>query len=220
MIPDLAPRSIEVIRFAEPIKYDEAYALQIARRNEVEQGKNQNALFLLEHPPTITFGRSSHKANLLATPKALKSAGIDIAHIDRGGDITYHGPGQLVAYPILKLNHWQKSVQWYIRSLEDVIIQTLAHHRIDATRMEKFTGVWVDNAKIAAVGIGIHQWVTYHGIAINLNPNPEHWKLIVPCGIQDKPVTSLTQLLENPPTLSELMDTFADEFQRTFSPES
>jgi lipoyl(octanoyl) transferase len=154
---------------------------------------------------------------LLVTPDFLKSQGIEVEHIDRGGDITYHGPGQLVAYPILNLEHWTKSIHWYLRTLEEVIIDVLTQYGIQSTRIEDLTGVWVDGAKIAAVGVGIHKWVTFHGISINLDPDMEHWNMIVPCGIPDKPVTSLSTLLPTPPTMPELMDTFERAFIKGFT---
>jgi lipoate-protein ligase B len=209
--------SIEIVRFSDPVPYAEAYELQVARRNDIESGTAKNALFLLEHTPTFTLGRSADEANLLAKPEALAEMGIEVARVDRGGDITYHGPGQLVAYPILNLEIWKKSVQWYLRKLEDVIIEVLGIYDIHGERMAEFTGVWVGGAKIAAVGIGIHQWVTYHGISINLDPNMEHWGLIVPCGIPDKPITSLRRAMEHPPTMPELMDTFEGSFSRIFA---
>lgn len=209
-------RQIEIIRFSTPTPYSHAYKQQIARRNDIEIGRASSALMLLEHAPTITLGRSSHEENVLLSEDALNARGIDRVDVDRGGDVTYHGPGQLVAYPILNLAEWEKSVQWYLRTLEDVIIQTLDHYGIVGERMKEFTGVWVDGAKVAAIGIGVHQWVSYHGISINLDPDLDHWGLIVPCGIPDKPITTLAKLLDQPPTMPELMETFEGVFLRTF----
>jgi lipoyl(octanoyl) transferase len=211
------PREISVIRFPKPMPYHDAYTEQNLRRNLIEEGKAGNALFLLEHERTFTMGRSSHEEHLLHSRDDLVEKGIEVCDVDRGGDVTYHGPGQLVAYPILDLQHWEKSVQWYLRTLEDVIIDTLSHYGLRGERIPKFTGVWVDGAKVAAIGIGIHQWVTYHGIAINRSPQMDDFKLIIPCGIQDKPVSSLSQLLENPPTMDELMDVFEEKFTANFS---
>jgi len=208
--------TIETIRFEEQVPYDEAYKKQIERRDAVELNESENALLLLEHTPTFTLGRKAHEEHILQSRDALKKIGIEVCEVDRGGDVTYHGPGQLVGYPILNLESWQKSVSWYLRSLEEVIIQTLAHYEISGERMEKFTGVWVDGAKVAAVGIGIHKWTTYHGISINLNPDPDHWRLIIPCGIPDKPVTSLHQLMNEPPTMEGLMNTFEEQFRKQF----
>ena len=211
-----SPHTVEIIRLPGCLSYAEAYQLQLERRNQVESGQALNALFLLEHTPTFTLGRSADEKNLLASPELLTDMGINVEHVDRGGDITYHGPGQLVAYPLLNLEYWQKSVQWYLRTLEDVIIDVLATYGIQGERMDKFTGVWVDGAKVAAVGIGIHQWVTYHGVSINLNPDMNHWQLIVPCGIPNKPVTTLDKLLNTPPIMSELMNAFESAFKEAF----
>ena len=209
-------RAIETLRFTEPVPYAEAYAKQIERRDAIEEGTAGNALFLLEHARTFTLGRSAHEENLLHSRAELAERGIDVCDVDRGGDVTYHGPGQLVAYPILDLQHWEKSVPWYLRTLEDVIIDTLAHYGLNGERIPKFTGVWVNGAKVAAIGVGFHQWVSYHGIAINLNPNMDDFTLIVPCGIADKAVTSLHQLLDAPPTMDELKDVFEGCFRERF----
>ena len=210
------PRILETIRFTEPVPYAEAYAKQIDRRNAIEEGTAGNALFMLEHARTFTMGRSAHEEHLLHSREELAERDIEVCDVDRGGDVTYHGPGQLVAYPILDLQHWEKSVQWYLRTLEDVIIDTLAHYGLKGERIPKLTGVWVKGAKVAAIGIGIHKWVTYHGIALNLNPQMEDYKLIVPCGIANKPVTSLHALLDEPPTMAELMDVFEGCFRARF----
>jgi putative acetyltransferase len=175
---------------------------------------------MLEHTPTFTLGRSSHPENILQTPAHLAELGIDVVEVDRGGDVTYHGPGQLVVYPVLRLDDWQRSVQWYLRTLEDVIIAVLDGYGIKGERMSEFTGVWVNGAKVAAIGIGVHQWVSYHGISINLNPDLRHWQMIVPCGIPDKPITTLNALLDTPPSMPELMDAFEDAFFRIFDAKS
>ncbi|MFP6582405.1 MAG: lipoyl(octanoyl) transferase LipB [Candidatus Hydrogenedentota bacterium] len=209
-------RLIETIRHEKPVPYQLAYEQQIQRRNRIESGDACNALILLEHTPTITLGRSGHTEHILLSEEGLATQGIDLVHVDRGGDVTYHGPGQLVAYPILNLPQWQRSVQWYLRTLEDIIINVLDHYGIQGERLKEFTGVWVDGAKVAAIGIGVHQWVSYHGISINLEPNLDHWNTIVPCGIPDKQITTLEKLLDSPPTMPELMDTFEDAFYRAF----
>ena len=210
------PQHIETLRFMHPEPYADMYECQVARRTAVEHGDNSNALMLLEHAPTFTLGRNSDEKNLLQSREALQNMGIDVLEVDRGGDVTYHGPGQLVAYPILDLQHWEQSVSWYLRTLEEVIIRFLDSFGLKGERMENFTGVWVEGAKIAAIGIGVHQWVTYHGVAINLDPNMEHWNLIVPCGIPDKPVTSLKALLGESPSLSEAMKCFDKCFRDVF----
>jgi len=157
---------------------------------------------------------------MLYSSEYLEHAGIDVVKVDRGGDATYHGPGQLVAYPILNLNQWTPSIKWYLRALEDVIISVLGRFGLHGERLEGYTGVWVGGAKIAAIGIGLHNWVTFHGIALNVAPNMTHFGLIVPCGIADKPVTSMAALLDSSPPLASVQDVFIEEFFRKFGSDS
>lgn len=210
-------RHIETIRISKAIPYREAYRLQRMRRTAVEKGERGNALFLLEHEPVITLGRNACPENLLHTRDELREMGIDLQEADRGGDITYHGPGQLVAYPILNLRLWRPSIRWYLRSLEEILVRTLADYGLHGQRIKGLTGVWVDGAKIAAIGIGIHNWVTFHGISLNVKPNMAHFDLIVPCGIPDKAVTSLAQFLDTAPTMKTAMDTFQKCFLNYFA---
>lgn len=205
-------RTIESIRLPGRTPYAQGLALQRERRLAVEAGEANNALFLLEHEAVFTLGRNFEEENLLLTEDALAARGITVSKADRGGDVTYHGPGQLVAYPVLNLREWKLSIRWYLRSLEQVLINQLAGYGLKGERVDGFTGVWVDGAKVAAIGIGIHDWVTYHGIALNVDPDMSHFGLIVPCGIRDKPVTSLRQLLGSTPA----MDTVANDFDRAF----
>ena len=211
-----AQRELEVIRFPKPVAYADGVKAQLERRMAIEQGRATSALLLLEHSPVFTLGRKSSPENLLRPASELAKLGIDVCETDRGGDVTYHGPGQLVAYPILDLNQWKPSVGWYLRSLEEVLMNLLAGYGLQGERLEGLTGVWVDGAKVAAIGIAIHQWVTYHGIALNVAPNMDHWRFIVPCGIPDKPVTSLAQLLKKPPTISQAMEDFTRHFKAVF----
>lgn len=197
--------------------YRDVYALQIERRRAVENGAAGNALLLVEHEPVITLGRNFQPTSLLHARERISAIGVDIVDVDRGGDATYHGPGQLVAYPILDLNQWTPSIRWYLRTLEDVLIRVLAHYDLIGERIDGYTGVWVGDAKVAAIGIGLHNWVTFHGIALNVDPNMEHFRLIIPCGIADKPVTSLRELLGTPPALPEVQRVFCAEFARVFN---
>lgn len=223
--------SLEVIRLPGPLPYVEALRLQHERRDAVERGEAREALYLLEHAPVITLGRKWHPDNLLRARDEYAAMGIDVCETDRGGDVTYHGPGQLVAYPILKLDAspWvgsccrasvpnrKPSIQWYLRSLEEVLIRLLARYGLHAERCEGLTGVWVGGAKIAAIGVRIHNWTTSHGIALNVHPDMAHFKLIIPCGITDKPVTSLYALLgKGTPTMTTVMDDFEREFKQVF----
>ena len=217
-MPETSSKTVEIIRFGAPVPYDEAYEAQIARRNQVETGEAGEALFMLEHTPVFTLGRASDEGHLLASRDALAGMGIDVVETNRGGDVTYHGPGQLVAYPILDLTRRRKSIRWYLRELEGVIIGFLADYGIEGERIEGLTGVWAGGAKVAAIGIGIHNWVTFHGIAINIDPDMEHFGLIVPCGIPDKPVTSLKLLLGEAPTMESAYATFEKRFSEAFPP--
>ena len=209
-------RSLETKRFDLPVPYAKAYAMQIERRNAIESGDAGNALFLLQHSPTYTFGRNADRKHLLVTEEALDRMGIETCEVDRGGDITYHGPGQLVAYPILNLSQWRRSINWYLRTLEDVLISLLDDYGLCGERLEVYTGVWVGGAKVAAVGVGFHNWVTYHGTSLNIDPDMSHYRHIVPCGIPDKPVTSLALLLESAPSYSEVSNAFERHFRIVF----
>ena len=209
-------RLLEVIRVPRPTPYAAMYERQCNRWRDVAEGNEPPALFLLEHAPVITLGRETDPSHLLKTPEEYRQAGIAVESIDRGGDVTYHGPGQLVAYPILDLKAWGMSIRGYLRALEDVIIQTIAAYGIQGRRVEGLTGVWTDEGKIAAIGISARKWVTYHGIALNVAPNMDHFGLIVPCGIPDRPVTALNALTEPCPSVNEVMDVFDRAFGREF----
>lgn len=210
------PRDIEVLREPEPVPYDIMLPRQMARHREVAEGSCPNTLFLLQHEPVVTLGKETEERNLLLSPEALEARGIAVCPASRGGDVTYHGPGQLVAYPILNLQDWKPSVGWYLRTLESVLIELLADYGLVGTRVDGRTGVWVNDAKVAAIGIGVRRWTTFHGIALNVAPDMEHFNYIVPCGIADKPVTSLAALLEEPPTLESVADRFEVHFRRCF----
>jgi len=209
-------REIEVIHVPRPIPYREMFEQQRNRRLAVEEHRAPNALFLLEHTPVITLGRNAHPEHLLLSKERYAQEGIEIVEVDRGGDVTYHGPGQLVAYPILDLNQWRCSVGWYLRTLEEVIIRLLREYGLAGVRMEGFTGVWVNGAKVAAIGVGVHKWVTFHGLALNVNPDMRHFSFIIPCGIADKPVTSLNQLLGRAIDLQEVKHHLEKHFLATF----
>jgi lipoate-protein ligase B len=209
-------KSIEVIRLPGQVPYEDALRLQYERRDAIEAGQSSNALFLLEHTPVITLGRSAHEHNLLLSREELVRRGIAVYEANRGGDVTYHGPGQLVAYPVIDLKRWNPSIRWYLRTLEDVLIRQLARYAIKAGRVDGFTGVWVDGAKVAAIGVGVHNWVTFHGIALNVNPEMDHFRYIVPCGLAGKPVTSLAMLLGASPPMAQVMDDFAETFTQVF----
>lgn len=196
--------------------YRGMHARQLALRDAVSRSESPDTVLLLEHTPVITLGRKADLSHVVSAPKQLADMGIDTVPVDRGGDVTYHGPGQLVAYPILDLKHWNPSVGWYLRALEQVVIDLVGEYGLVGERLEGFTGVWVGGAKVAAIGVGVHQWVTLHGLALNVNPDMRHWACIIPCGIADKPVISLAELLGSAPPMPEVMDRFEGHFRRVF----
>ncbi len=197
-------------------RFDYSAALDLQRRLVVErqQGLIPDQLLLLEHSHVVTLGRNGHRENLLASDDVLARAGVAFHATDRGGDITYHGPGQLVGYPILDLREWKRDVAAYVRSLEEVIILTLADFGIAATRIPTLTGVWVDGRKIAAIGVHISRWVTSHGFALNVSTDLSYFQYIVPCGLT-KPVTSMAALGVRA-TLKDVGYTLAAHFGRVF----
>ena len=150
-----------------------------------------DTLILVEHEPVFTLGKNADKNHILQNcPDNIKTY-----HIERGGDVTYHGPGQLVGYPILDLRNYKKSISWYMRSLEQVIIDTLFDYNITANRKKGLTGVWCNNEKIAALGVRVSRWITMHGFSLNIDPNLNHYKNIIPCGIFEHGVTSMSGVL-------------------------
>jgi lipoyl(octanoyl) transferase len=174
-------------------RYGEALAVQKDLVEQRKQGLIGDQLLIVEHPHVITLGRNGHRENLLANEEVLRRAGIEFHPSDRGGDITYHGPGQIVGYPILDLRKWKRDVVAYVRAIELVIIDALAEFRIQAGRLEGCTGVWVNGKKVAAIGIHISRWVTSHGFALNHATDLKYFQYIVPCGLT-KPVTSMQEL--------------------------
>ena len=199
------------------VDYREAHQLQKRLLQEHLESRGSDTLLLLQHYPVITIGRSGSKSNILLTESALAAAGIEVCEIERGGDVTYHGPGQLTGYPIINLQHFRKDVHWYLRQLEEVIIRALTEYGITGERIEGYTGVWVGNEKIAAIGISVRRWITYHGFALNVCPDMSHFGMIRPCGITDKGVTSLERLLGYRVDIDEVADRTASAFARVLS---
>src|SRR5882672_2653429 len=175
------------------IEYGKAFELQQCLVEQRKQSLIADQLLLLEHPHTITLGRNGRLENLLASEPALRSAGISFHTSDRGGDITYHGPGQVVGYPIVDLRNWKRDVGAYVRAIEQVMIDALSDFGIAAGRLPGCTGAWVDGKKIGAIGVHISRWVTSHGFALNVSADLSYFGYIVPCGLT-KPVTSMAQL--------------------------
>ena len=175
------------------IEYGKAWELQRKLHHQRTEGEISDVLLLLEHPPTITIGRSGTLDNVLISKERLAEEGISLFFIDRGGDVTYHGPGQLVGYPILDLR--EKDLHQYVHNLEEVILRTLKDFSISANRDGLHPGVWVNEEEIAAIGLSVKRWVSMHGFALNVNTNLNHFTFINPCGFVDRRATSMSKIL-------------------------
>ncbi|MFN7920708.1 MAG: lipoyl(octanoyl) transferase LipB [Bryobacteraceae bacterium] len=194
--------------------YAEAFRLQQQMVEERKHALAPDRLLFVEHPHVVTLGRNAHETNVLASPEILSRAGIELHQTDRGGDVTYHGPGQVVGYPIIDLREWKRDVVAYVRAIEQVLIDFLSEHGLRGERATGMTGVWVGGAKVAAIGIHISRWVTSHGFALNVDTDLEYFRYIVPCGLS-KPVTSLRELGCRA-ARSEVIDSLARHFGRVF----
>lgn len=200
--------------------YWEVYQYQKELVQAKAGGKHgHDTLILVEHPPVFTIGKTGSRENLHIPPEQLEERGIAVYEIDRGGDITYHGPGQLVGYPILSLERHGKDLHKLVWKYEEVIIRTLGDFGITGARLEEYPGVWVGEEKIAALGIGVSRWIAYHGFALNVNPNLAHFKMITPCGIHDKNITSLELLLGCPVNMEEVSGHLVRHFGEVFNME-
>jgi len=173
-------------------------------------------LILLEHTPVITLGRRGNYQHIQASPEVLAAEGINIFHVERGGEVTYHGPGQIVGYPILNLKNWTRNVSWYVYNLEEVLIRTLGDFGIKGTRNRLNRGVWVRDSKIGSIGVAITRWVTYHGFSLNVSPNMYHYSLITPCGLSGIQITSLKELLGKEPAQHRVRGGISRYFQQVF----
>lgn len=173
--------------------YAEAYELQRELATRRKAGEIPDQLLFVEHPPVITLGRNAREENVLFSRDALLTAGVEVHECDRGGDVTYHGPGQIVGYPIFDLRDWKRDVVAYVRGIEEALIEAIGEFGLDGERVPGATGVWVGGAKVAAIGVHLSRWITSHGFALNVATNLDHFKFIVPCGLT-KPVTSLRAL--------------------------
>ena len=198
------------------IDYKQAWDLQVKifekrRRNEIN-----DTLLLLEHPNTYTLGKVTDKKNLIGSAEFQKEKNISVYEIDRGGDITYHGPGQIVGYPIINLSDWHEDTHKYLRALEEIIILTCRDYNLPAGRIEGLTGVWIENRKIAAIGIKVSRWITMHGFAFNVNTDLSLFNGIIPCGIQDKEVTSLEKELQKNISILEVKEKLVNYFKIVF----
>lgn len=197
------------------VPYTEAWKLQreLVGRCRVT-GEQQ--LLLLEHPPTYTMGPRAKAEHIVVSYASLERLGATVQEVDRGGDVTFHGPGQLVAYPIINLSNWHQGASWYVRQLESVLIDTLARLGVDGRRNAGQPGVWVGTKKIASVGVRVSRGITSHGVALNVGTDLSFFSYIVPCGLPGVEMTSLGELLPSVPSMSSVEDAFERSFERVF----
>ena len=210
------------VKFLGRVRYGDGLKLQrelVARRIAREI---PDTLLLLEHEPVLTLGKVARAEHILVDRERLAAMGIEVFETDRGGDVTYHGPGQVVGYPILDLNELRRDVKWYLERLEEVMIRVCARHGVQAARREGMTGAWVGAEKIGAIGVRVERWITSHGFAFNVSTDLDAFGLIVPCGLRGEGVTSLSSRLGRPIGLERVMrdvaEAFADVFQRDLRP--
>jgi lipoyl(octanoyl) transferase len=215
----------EVWDYQESLLQQNVHIKQQARDANVDAklSNTKHHLLFVEHPPVYTLGKNGNENNVLLTPTELQEKNIEYFHINRGGDITFHGPGQIVGYPIFDLDKFSTDLGWYLRSLEEVIIKTLAHYGLQGMRSKGETGVWLDanelgkERKICAIGIKCSRWITMHGFAFNVNTNLDYFKNIIPCGIVNKKVTSLQQELQKEIDMNEVKQIVKQNFEEVFN---
>ena len=193
--------------------YQQTWDLQKKLQSRRIKNEIEDTVLLVEHEPVYTFGKNADENHLLQN----YPDNVNIFHIERGGDITFHGPGQLVGYPIIDLHNYKMSISWFMRSLEDVIINTLMHYDIAANRKEGLTGVWVKDEKIAALGVRISRWVTMHGFALNVNTQLHYYDSIIPCGIFEYGVTSMEKVLRKEIDMDEVKHVLIQQFENVFN---
>jgi lipoyl(octanoyl) transferase len=202
------------------VPYADALALQRAvARARISGEIDQDLLLLVEHPPVVTLGRSSKERHLLATPALLAARGVELFEVERGGDVTFHGPGQLVGYPIVDLKRHKQDLHWYLRQVEEALIVALAELGVPAGRVAGYTGVWTADGtrKIASIGVHARDWVTWHGFALNVATDLSYFGLIVPCGIQGVDMTSVSRELGAPVERARVEDAVARAFGEVFA---
>ena len=200
----------------ESIDYKEAWDLQRSIHQLRVENKTDDIFFMLEHQHTYTLGKTADKQNLVGDKKYLTDNNIAVYDIDRGGDITYHGPGQIVGYPIINLTNWNQDTHKYLRAIEEVILKVCAEYGLNGSRVDKYTGVWIEDRKICAIGIKVSRWITMHGFAFNVNTDLKLFNGIVPCGISDKAVTSLSKELKKEMKISEVKEKIIHHFSNIF----
>ncbi len=200
------------------VEYARALDLQAGLVRRRAAGEIPDQLLLLEHPHVVTLGSSAHRDHVLASDAQLRERGIELFEAGRGGDVTYHGPGQLVGYPILRLRPGRRDLHRYLRDLEEVLIRALAAFGVPASRAEGLTGVWTGGRKVAAIGIRVSSgWITSHGFALNVDPDLDYFANIVPCGIHGREVTSLAECVGGPVPMAAVEDAVVSAFAEVFS---
>lgn len=221
--PQVVVRDLGVMPYQEAWDYQEALLKQsLAIKQGSATGDIQNYLLFTEHPPVYTLGKSGKQEHLLMSEERMAEAGIEFVHTNRGGDITFHGPGQIVGYPIIDLEQFSTDIGWYLRSLEEVIIRTLQHYGIEAGRSPGETGVWLDPEvkikarKICAMGVRCSRWITMHGFALNVETDLSYFNNIIPCGIPDKQVTSIEKEIGRKVSKEEVKQLLTSHFQEVF----
>lgn len=210
-------RTLKVIDFKTPQDYEKIWDLQKKLVEERIKDKIPDHLLLLEHKHVITTGKHADFRNLRVNEDKIKKMGIKLFKIERGGDITYHGPGQLVGYPIVKIDSALAGLRRFIHKLEDALMRTIKRYKIETYTTDKYVGVWYGNEKIVAIGVAFKRWVSYHGFAFNVNTDLSYFDLIVPCGLDDKGVTSLKELKGTLIPMDEVKRYFIEDFKNAFS---
>ena len=220
MSPPLAPRPLHW-DYLGRVPYAEAVALQHAARAAVKSGEGPERLFLLEHPHVYTLGRNASGEDVLAPPEWLAARGVEIAECDRGGQVTYHGPGQLVGYPVVNLSPDRRDIRRYVRDLQEVLVRTLADYGVAARPGEEqaFIGVWAGEEKIASIGVHLSRWITTHGFALNVATDLAYFAGIIPCGLHEVRMTSIERLTGRAPELPEIAAVCARHFGAVFDRE-
>ena len=224
--PPPRPRGLPELRWTDlgRCPYRRAYRIQKALVEQRKAGEGHDRLLLVEHDPVLTLGRRAREENVLADRRWLAEQGVALVPVERGGDVTYHGPGQLVAYPVLDLREHRKDVRWFAATLLEVVARTVRALGLEAeVREGRDTGVWLPGssrapaAKVAALGVRVERWIGYHGVALNVDPDLSHYDWIVPCGLDRAHTTSLRVALDRPIAIGEVRPLFLDAFARAFA---
>lgn len=205
-----------VIKIPNYIGYKEALDIQLQLFDLVDTKEIDGALLILEHNPVLTMGIRTDQTNLLVSKSYLEDNGVELYTSDRGGDITFHGPGQIVAYPILRIKDFKLKLSEYMHHLEKTVIDTLQNYNIKSYTKKQFPGVWVNNSKICAIGVKAKRFITYHGLALNITTDKKYFDLINPCGIKEYPISSMEDFIDNP-NIEEVKTNLIQSFNKVFN---